>query len=49
MVSGRGNLRGTGAMDQGDGQIGQGRQDLWGVASVQAGAVFLKADIALRV
>ena len=36
-------------MDQGDGQIGQGRQDLWGVASVQAGAVFLKADIALRV
>jgi hypothetical protein len=32
MVSGGGNLRRAGAMDQGDGQVAQGRQYLWSVA-----------------
>ena len=46
MASGRGNLRGAKAMDQGDGEIAQGGQNLWGVAGAQAGAIFPKGDIA---
>ena len=46
MLPGRGNLRRAGAMDQGDHQVAQGGQDLWGAARAQAGAIFPKADIA---
>ena len=46
MAPRRGDLRGAEAMDQGDRQIAEGGQNLWGVAGVQAGAIFLEADIA---
>jgi hypothetical protein len=36
-------------MDQGDNQIAQGGQDLWGIAGAQAGAILAKADIAHKV
>ncbi len=35
----------AGAVDQGDREIAEGGQNLWGVASAQAGTVFLEADI----
>ena len=46
MSSGRGNLRGAEAMDQGDDEIAQGGEDLRGMASAQAVAIFAKVDIA---
>jgi hypothetical protein len=33
-------------MDQGNHQVAQGGQDLWGAARAQAGAIFPKVDIA---
>src|SRR5260370_42203568 len=35
-------------MDQGDRQIAEGGQNLWGEAFAQAGAIFLEADLAHR-
>ena len=46
MSLGRCNLRGPKVVDQGDGEITESRQELWGVARAQAGAVFLEAHIA---
>jgi len=46
MASGSGDLRGAGAMDQGDDQITQGGHNLGGMTGAQAGTVFAKADIA---
>ncbi len=46
MSSGRGDLRGAEAMDQGDDEIAQGGEDLRSMASAQAGAIFAKVDIA---
>src|SRR5215470_4056264 len=48
MASGRRDVRGAEAVDQGDGSIAQGGHDLWSVAGAQAGAVFLEGDIAHR-
>ena len=36
-------------MDQSNTQVAQGRQDVWSIASAQAGAILSKADIAHRV
>jgi len=46
MASGRRDLGGAEAMDQGDGEIATGGHNLWGVAGPQAGTVFLEGDIA---
>src|SRR5258707_1790677 len=46
MTSGSGDLRGAGAMDQGDDQITQGGHNLGGVTGAQAGTVFAKTNIA---
>ncbi len=48
MVPGRRDLGGTGAVDQGNGEIAEGSHNLWSGAGSQAGAVFLEADIAHR-
>ena len=45
MAAGRLDLAGAAAVDQGDGEIAQGGQNLGGVARSQAGAIFPKADI----
>ncbi len=42
------DVRGAEAMDQGDRQIAEGGQNLWGEAFAQAGAIFLEADLAHR-
>jgi hypothetical protein len=46
MASGRGNVRRAKAVDQGDGQIAECRQNLRGIAGAQAGAVFPEGHIA---
>src|SRR5947209_2158185 len=40
------DVAGAVAMDEGNGEIAAGRQNLWGVAGAQTRAVFSKADIA---
>src|SRR5579884_2875972 len=45
-TTGRRNLAGAAAMNQRDGQIAKGRQNLWAVAATKTRAVFLEADIA---
>ncbi len=49
MLSSRRDLRGARAMDQSNTQVAQSREDLWSIASAQAGAILSKADIAHRV
>src|SRR5260370_2013740 len=46
MAPRRRDVRGAEAMDQGDRQIAEGGQNLWGEAFAQAGAIFLEADLA---
>ncbi len=46
MTPGGSDVRRAEAMNERDGEIAQGRHDLGGVASAQAGAIFSKADIA---
>src|SRR5713226_6363629 len=41
-----GNVRGAGAMHEGDGQVAQGSHDLRSRASMQTGAIFAKGHIA---
>ena len=46
MAPGRRDVRGAEAVDQGDREIAEGSQNLWGEAFAQAEAIFLAADIA---